>query len=490
MGINRVIAGSLTAGSDYPISSIRLVSEHNAIPYVEVGVDSSHTSSDPSDVSLSSFAALAAQYSTATTQVYSATPTPGSVYFESDVAAYIDTPSPPQIIEVKDWPITDVTLGGYRFGSGQNMLVRLSHPAIALQSNCYRTLAVNASSGNNTPSTTASDVIGGFKEALEAVASPDYSSPSSVAEELKTRVSTLAGLVETYLEWTGSSGWPKVGTETDAAMQTMMNNYITGFSNSTPWEMLARGFISGWGISILPDYTADKLAVAPYNPWAAPASTIEDTEITAITMPSIGSRISGVAAMLGSIAMTQWSATRFPASYNDMVGQVEGHIEDELGGTIHITEAPFYAEKAKEAADAAFTSGGGDMYARVRGEGKNSSSVVSFTGSATFSLASESLSFLNRYCKQQFCQKFLQDRAISIEMVLSVNKGIVPGNTCFISAGGSNIIKFLVTSVEHVVDCNAAVAKTIVNGAYAHGNPLTGVSAIPGGVAPNYVYEG
>lgn len=482
-------------GATLPASSFRLSLQHNTIPQLDIEVDPSHpgTGIDSYDVESADFSTVVDQYRELAGRTRWRGGEKGSFEFRmrnaSDTSGRGD-----QTLTIKDWIITDVMLGGYGFGSAMNIVIRLTHPAILLQDDSFHIVGKNGRTVWTAPR--PDNILAGVVAALQFLSEePKDTEEGTATHILNSRSALLSTAVDTYLKWddSGGVGWPVIGVSTGSdaignVLHKALLDDIRGYGQTTPWALISRGLVPTWGLSIIPRYLDTQLLIGPYNPWQAATYYIADTEITSLSMPSLGGRISGVVALQGALDMVDWSAAKFPAEEAEQLKQAQGHVEQELAGTILLTNAPHYVNVGKIAADSVTTPEA--KFAANSNLQFGNAEITAAAEDLAFEYKDDLISFLQRYCKQAFCQGFMQDRAISVDAPLLLQQGFLPGRTCEVTTGGDPVIKFLVTAVEHVVDCNQGIAKTRLTGAYAHSKPLVGVGAIDGGtVTNNYVYS-
>jgi len=396
-----------------------------------------------------------------------------------------------QKLELKDWIITDAGLGSYTFAGGVSVLVTLAHPAVKLNDgNMYiagsatDTAHITPQAGDNV----LKSIVANLKELAKGGMAEGL--PEGI-RILRSRTSELLTTLESRLEWkAGAPGWPNMGIlnryNADAAY-----NSVLGLRPVTPWEFVSRELVNRWYLSLRPTYWRDKLELCPYNPWAAATCALRESDIEMISVPSTGDRLSGVVNTSLQPALIGTSAMMFSQGVLDSFRVAQAHVEN-IAGPVLSAMIPDYLS----AAVAAYLKNQDSAMDPV------SASFSASTPNATLEtfapqIATAMSAHMSRVCKQVFCNYYRQNAPITLKTRLLLNtsigvegKHILPGHACLIQAAdGAPAIKFLVTAVDHVVDCNSHEAYTIVNGAYTAPAGAPALVAIPAGVAPgNYVY--
>jgi hypothetical protein len=192
-----------------------------------------------------------------------------------------------------------------------------------------------------------------------------------------------------------------------------------------------------------------------------------------------------------------------------VLGDGQAWVEAQLPGTIDHLRLPEWVRQVVEM----YNSGEAE-YSAYTGQPEmdmplNATESVGGLGPVNDDILAEIKTAMELFCKQTFCQGYRQMTQVALRCRLMLNatggvdNHVAPGYVCEFKAdpgaaaeaglnsggGGGTLLKFFVTQVMHSVDCINKTATTDVSGQYLRRPTGPAAVAIPGGVAPNYLYD-
>ena len=489
--IYRVEHGYVTvAGADIPVSKFQLSLVQNGIPKLKVEVDPVHSGQgspgdgDPSDARSAEFSQLYSRYSSLFALIDERAGAKASFSF-----SMIGTDGDEQVLDLKDWILTDVGIGSFGFGSQLNVLLTIEHPAVKLNDGGMYLIGEAADTGDDDPPAGANVFESVVANLTQRAASGVVTGQPDATEKVMGRTRDLIEALPAVMAWSdGAPGWPAMGLF-DAYKAYAVYNAIASVRHMTPWEFVSRELVNHWFLTIRPTYWKDKLEIGPSNPWAPASLTISDGDIATASVPSSGDRLSGIINANLLPALMGTSAALWTEGSIGQFNVAQAYIEEIAGPVIPVNTPGYVASVVEE-----YLSNNSSALDLYQKEFEATTSDATLTAFAT-EMAGPMADMMEKVCKQTFCNYYRQSVSTTLKLRLMLNAGggahLTPGFTCGVSSSAGPVMKFLVTSVDHVVDCTAASAYTVVGGAHVSpaGQPNLGGGSISAGVAENnYVY--
>jgi len=489
-------SGYVTDGSTaVPVSMFNMSLAHNGVPKIKIEIDPVHNGTgspeggDGSDARVAAFYQAYARYNAIFDQIELREG--ASISFTFTIAG---TDGSSDTLTLANWVVLDVGIGGFSFGSAFKILLTIGHPAAKLNNGGMYLPARSTDSSKIVPiqgDNVLDTAVRNLKEKIK------FGIASSTSKDVKTlinRTSELVSLLPAYLKWSsiGGQGMPVLDSELAAYVGHAMLSSLSNLRQVSPWEFVSRELVNRWFLSIRPTYWKPHLEIGPNNPWAEPLITIEDTNIASITSPSSGDRLSGIINSSLVPALAGTTSMQFSDGVSAEYSRSQAVIED-IAGPVLPVNIPAYLS---DVVSAAMKNRNSSLPDALRKSYTTNTPIPELDAFAS-GLAGQIENAMVKVCKQVFCNYYRQSSSILIKtkLMLSAPGGIdgehiVPGFTCNITSNGTPVIKFLVTAVDHVVNCNSSEAYTVIAGAYTSPVGKPNLNTIAGGVVENnYVYS-
>ncbi len=215
-----------------------------------------------------------------------------------------------QEILLKGWILTAVGIGNLTTTRGFQVKCSISHPVYNLSmhggfcTNFNQSLGLEKLIGSVKDPLSAGvavyDKISKLSDAnkLKFLSSPDTIHPggknaTDIMKEVNSVFGTIPKLLDQYLEWKPELGGGKNGIPFSkfltsnmekAAKKVMMETWIPVGTNSV-WDILIGSTCAEFDLTVIPDYTKDKLPITPYYPWLSATMELNEEDMFDITFP-------------------------------------------------------------------------------------------------------------------------------------------------------------------------------------------------------------
>lgn len=494
----------------YPVASVTVILQENAIPMLRLIVDPAHKYGDPSDAMVADLQSasmwlekllLAAEKKTDKTEF-------NLEMFTSDKDG---NQIKEQSLNLTGWVLNSAGLMGVSASGGFTLGLELLHPIAKLQ---YSGLNIGSIFGttNITNPIAGDDIISGLVDALnvysEAIEASDDAPPEistfcsfsgvsadEFVETFKQNLITSGTILETHLKWDtsfttgGYRNWPLDCLSKEAAIKNSLLSYVmSGLKDTNVWELLARNICPEWYVSITPTYWDPQLVLAPFTPWATPKIIFNSDVIADITFPSSDPNpLSGVWISYSRPGVQPdytWfinSQTLDKAAFSGV-----GYMTKNPNGQIMMGGAPSWYSDA--IISDAGSSGNDATWFEDNDSMKTPANIsidpiINIQTANPGSDVEDSLvrSGIAAIAEQTFLTRHRQESQIVIKcpLLITYKNSKVPGNYVIpgVSAaakdeGGGDIVAFHIIGVAHNINCMNNSAGTEINGVYAR--PGTG----------------
>jgi hypothetical protein len=291
-----------------PVSSVSIELTEADIPRAFIVIDPSHTEGDDVDVATPS---SLTRLKTWLDKAQSFAENPAS---RATLTVELTNPhgGQEQNIVLTDWLVLIAGMTGVS-STGQFALeIQLQHPTGLLDRSSAN--LGNVAGGVNWGNTAYTDVVDGFKRAYVAWSKAERVPPTplevtclavppgltAVYRAARAALEARADEISTYLKWNTEwpnntpmySGLPFGDTCLKAVKNCLgyaLTSYVTASGQASIWSAFATLFCPAWMVTIIPTYWRDPpaLQVVPFSPWAHPAITIYEDEISDIDFPGV-----------------------------------------------------------------------------------------------------------------------------------------------------------------------------------------------------------
>lgn len=516
-----IIEGHVTIGGEtHPVSSFRLNLTHNGIPSLRLNLDPVHTG-DGSSASKSDGDAFPAvlpaflEKYNALGELIEAKQGRECTFTFSMQSADGDN----QELILKDWLLVGIGFHGASVAGALQLSLDLHHPVRKLsEGNIHMPGSDKDKEWHKSLLHTADNVydavIAALKHYMDTV---PHEAPQLWQDELKERVGGMIEAMSDCLVWDDDAeGWPSApfSTRLKDCIPNAVAAYVASIQGVAPWNWLVQTFMSDWSVSMRTHYWTEKMILTPYTPWEEAKMTISDTDVSDFKLPSVDpAPIAGVMMLMDNQSMWNYTAGTWPSGMQKMLTDGSAHIENTLPGPIHHVGVPRWVWQVPVDSNGSGSSYTGGNY---KNNGLNVSQLSNESdikrgeaNDAVITDLTETGKGLELFCKQQFTEIYRRGTGASLRCRLMLNaeggidkQYITPGYVCQVEhdpdaaeeAGLSSVkdagtlVKFFVTHVAHVVDCDRHVAETVISGQYVHRDAGPKLKAIEEGVAANYLY--
>jgi hypothetical protein len=525
-------------GSDwYSVSSVSVVLQASTIPEITLSVDPMHApgsefapppTSDISTATAVTLTDLKAWHDKLQAATKDRTQ-------RAMVAMYFDNVNPgdysmeEQSISISDWIVVSSGITQASASGNFGLEVTIQHPAGLLDKSVsgLGNIAVDTSMGWY-PETYQNPVQGlasAFRRWAKFDRTPPLSTTVRCADDLQVMCMTpeaavkamqktmtdSADLLDTVLVWNteipnNSPNYTKFPLEGSCfagnyeALTGMKLGLVTA---ATPpdgigvWDALVSNIVDDYQLTIIPMFWKAYLYVMPFTPWANPAMTIYDDEISDVVLPGVdGAPIAGVKVMY---TPTQGPLTddQFVTKQEDVTDAAASEIcfipkQDPINGRVISAGMPTWYQSALQGESAA----NGTVNEQGTQEATDSSLTTTEniganatppTNGTLNASAVDAAGAAMRYAAAAFYSQFRSTVEAELKCCLLIQSKssdldfnyIVPGYVARVSTRGeegSALFDMYVTRVQHYISAATGEAWTRINGAYAR--PPEGIDKV------------
>lgn len=253
-----------------------------------------------------------------------------------DTTRLTDGKTGEQSIDLKGWVLVAAGLGSVTTVSGFSCACTIAHPAYLLAMHGGFATNLNERLGYERLASRVKDPISAGRLIYGRVSDckselkilddgseikPGGKSVLSIMKEVGSVFKDIPDLIDRYVEWdpsvgAGSNGIPFSGKLTGklstATKMVMLESWLPIGAYSV-WDILVTIILAEFDLTIIPDYTRERLKVGPFYPWMSPSMELNEDDLFELSFP--GTDPSPIYGVCASPRM-QEGTFKAPSSYS------------------------------------------------------------------------------------------------------------------------------------------------------------------------------
>lgn len=308
---------------------------------------------------------------------------------------------------------------------------------------------------------------------------PGGKSPSDIMEEVESVFGSIPELIKKHLEWTpklggGSGGIPFKDVLSDklklATQQLMLECWIPSGSYSV-WDIFISSVCGEFDLTVIPDYTKEKLPVCPYFPWLKPTLELNEDDLFEMAFPG-----TDPAPIYGLCSSPQMEAIndQYPSTY---AGESSENLEDQATMVAYVPvsnadiNGKFFTGSLPEWLSSAIQIAPGLNAQDVEPASLASDEIPKQDTSSGDNEEMKSANSLKMHClAYQFTKEFKKRLEATINCPLLISRNgedpFLPGSVLSIKNSGGVLLQGYVVSLTHSIDMDSGSGSTSMHLAY------------------------
>ncbi len=393
-----------------------------------------------------------------------------------------------QTLSLSGWMLTDVSLSPIQERGVCTASLTFMHPICkshfggAVPGLLSRPISYASLAGDN-PLSVFVEALGLYGAEAERE-TPREPSVDGAPDQQAIRASLLGRLAKAKADLESSLAWSGGGLPAEAQLPEWGDAHRAGLAvyaapsgGTSVFQRFTRGLVPECSLAIGGDFTAQKLEVGPFRPWADATTSIADSDIVSMQFPKHDpTPLSGVRLWATD------SADGLPYSFHRDEGQSAGYPSDvfyvpasELSaeymyGPIQQFQEPTWLAEVREfemmrVSNARSDAKGATDNALVTAASVARDGTASFGSGDTAQASVDYASALLACGKAYYETSLMKDWVFEVTARLMFRSGgamLCPGRVVSIKSGGKEAIAGYVLSVVHAVSVASGVARTVV----------------------------
>lgn len=425
-----------------------------------------------------------------------------------------DNKSGTQEILLKGWILVAAGLGSVTTTNGFSCMCTVAHPIYKLAmhggfcTNLNESLKLENLVDKVTDPLKAGILV--YKRVLESKSKlklnssegsikPGGKSPTDIMKDVEEVFKEIPTLLEKYLEWKPELGGGKDGlpfksmmtepTFKKATAMEMLNTWLPVGSNSV-WDIFVKGVCSEFDLTVIPDYTKEKLPLTPYYPWISSTKYINEDDAFELVFPGIDpAPIYG----LCSAEQTEMMADGYTGSW---LKQIMESLDDKVTVLAYVPKTgaevngSFFTGAVPEWLSTVFQIAPGFSNQAV----KTTSYAQDIPQQTASSGDNKPVALMNKLKMASLAQEFLKlykkrlEATVSCPLLFSRNgeDPFLPGQVLSIKNQNGTLLQGYVVSVTHNIDMHSGQGLSQFHLAYCR--PESGYEAVKDVLDKNPMY--
>ena len=297
-------------------------------------------------------------------------------------------------------------------------------------------------------------------------------------EDVESVFKEMPKLLKQYIEWSpklggGSGGIPFKDVLSDklllATQQLMLECWIPSGSYSV-WDIFISSVCGEFDLTVIPDYTKEKLPVCPYFPWMAPTLELNEDDLFELSFPG-----TDPAPIYGLCSSPQMESIndQYPSTYAEEEGE---NLDDQATTVAYVPVAnadingKFFTGSLPEWLSSAIQIAPG-----LNSQDIEPSSMARNTSSEDVSSGDneemKSANSLKMHClAYQFLKEFKKRLEATINCPLLISRNgedpFLPGSVLSVKNSDGVLLEGYVVSLTHTIDMASGSGSTSMHLAY------------------------
>lgn len=307
---------------------------------------------------------------------------------------------------------------------------------------------------------------------------PGGKTPNEIMEDVESVFKKIPELLKQYIEWSpklggGSGGIPFKDVLSDklllATQQLMLECWIPSGSYSV-WDIFISSVCGEFDLTVIPDYTKEKLPVCPYFPWMVPTLELNEDDLFELSFPG-----TDPAPIYGLCSSPQMEAIndQYPSTYTEEESE---NLDDQATTVAYVPVAnadingKFFTGSIPEWLSSAIQIAPG-----LNSQDIDPSSMASDTSSEDVSSGDneemKSANSLKMHClAYQFLKEFKKRLEATINCPLLISRNgedpFLPGSVLSVKNSDGVLLEGYVVSLTHTIDMASGSGSTSMHLAY------------------------